>query len=84
MLAPQSRYREQQQLLQALAANGHSARNVYQGPWAAAQAQRAAARSRKPKLRWYRLAVLIGILSTSLLLWWALVRAALALVALTG
>jgi hypothetical protein len=81
MLTPQSSYREQAQLSRAFSSSDHSPQDVRHAPWAG-QIQGAAAQARKFTLRWHRLAVLTGIMMTSLLLWWALVRELLALVPL--
>jgi hypothetical protein len=56
--------------------------DVHQSPWAAPRAQRAAILPRKTKLSRGRVAVLVGIVLTSVLLWWAFARAALAVIAL--
>ncbi|HEY2540487.1 MAG TPA: hypothetical protein VGI28_13505 [Stellaceae bacterium] len=57
--------------------------DVHQSPWAALPAQPATITDpRKTKLSRGRVAVLVGMVLTSVLLWWALVRATLAAIAL--
>jgi hypothetical protein len=76
--------REQNESLQSQPTTGFSIAggDVHQSPWAAPRAQRAAILPRKTKLSRGRVAVLVGMVLTSVLLWWVLVRAALAAIAL--
>jgi hypothetical protein len=76
--------REQNESLQSQPARGLSTAGggVHQSPRAAPRAQRAAILPDKAKLSRGRVAVLVGMVLTSVLLWWGLVRAALAVIAL--
>ena len=77
--------RKQNESLQSQPARGLTTAggSVHQSPWAALQAQPATITDpRKTKLSRGRVAASVGMVLTSVLLWWGLVRVALAVIAL--